>query len=185
MTLASIFRSHWFGPALLLLGSALLVLTVSQSELFVGVGILGVLVSLWTWRQPSRTVSTLAVIFIWSMLALALRSLELWGQSAAALTLFVVSTLITLWATGQLTTRGLAVAEALAISCVEVFFLLLFWPINFPSRALLLVLVVALGLEVIQRSEAQALTLKSLAPSLGLSLAVLIGIVATADWFAF
>ncbi len=185
MTLTTVFQTDWFGPTLLMLGSILLAVTVSQSELFIASGILGVLVALWIRKQPNRWVGGLATVFVWSMLLLALRSLELPGQSASALVLFVIITLVVLWMIGDLSTRGLAVAQALALGSVEVFFILLFWPINFPSRALLLALTVAIGIEVIQRAGQGTLTGRALVPSLSLSLAVLVGIVVTADWFGF
>lgn len=174
------------GVALLIGGSALLPFLAPGSELLIGLAIVGALAAVWSWQAQNRWYAALAGVFIWSLIGFYLRGV---GESIGAIlslsVLIAVSTSLSLWQLESTDARTVLLSLAAGIVVLELFLMLLFWPINFPSRALLLTMVYGLMLEVLDLARNRSLSLRALLPSLGVSALLTYTVVVTADWFGF
>ncbi|MBI4023149.1 hypothetical protein HY375_03220 [Candidatus Berkelbacteria bacterium] len=181
---------HWLdhplaGPSLLGLGAVALPVLAPSSELFWVIGILGLGYALWSARGQSRWHAAAPAIFIWALLALELRFLGVLPGAVSTLLFYCVSFLVMAWLVPLTGLRRHVIGHVLALGLVELLLVLFFWPINFPSRALVLTLAAVLGAELIFFSETNSLSWRAFAPSLGFTAVAIGAIVGTADWFGF
>ncbi|MBI2589674.1 hypothetical protein HYW32_01460 [Candidatus Berkelbacteria bacterium] len=172
------------GTLILILGVTILPLMDRDSAWLWGISVLAGCLAFWAWRQDNRWATLLMSLFLWSVIAFEIRFFGLVGEVGSLALLFLIGVLMFMWLLMRFDKPSLVLAYAAAIGLVEIFLILLFWPTNFSSRALVIVIV---GLIVAELLECRHLArpLKSLWPALGLSALSLVGVVLTSDWFSF
>ena len=89
-----------------------------------------------------------------------------------------------LWLLPTQTRVDIILGYAGGIALLELFLVLIYWPINFPSRALLLTAGAFLLFELIERRTYHA-PLSSLFGSFGIAAVAVVAIVLTAEWYSF
>lgn len=186
MTLTALTHART-GLVILGVGAILLPFLAPGSELLLAIALLGLGALVWSWRTQNRWYAGVAGIFIWTLIGFHLREVaELAGAAVSLVVLMLAAASLALWQLEASEPRTLLLlALAAGIVTLELFLVLLFWPINFSSRALLITMSYALALELIDLARRRALSLRALAPSLGITGFLTYVLVTTADWFGF
>lgn len=178
-----LLTNPYTGIALLLLGSLLLPVLAPGSELLIGLAGLGIGASIWSWRGQNRWSASLAGVFIWTLVGLYIRGVHpTFGPALSIILVAGVISVITIWQQEVIKSRQILIGLATGIAAAELFLVLLFWPINFPSRALLIAVAYGLNLEVIEQITQGRMVLRTILPSLGISAILMYTVVTTADW---
>lgn len=183
-TIYALAQSRWVGPLVLLVSSLALPLLFQSSELFWGIAVLGTITSIFGIVKPNRWLIALGTAFTSSLVAFSLRSAGGLEGSLAFPLVFAVGTVLTLWLLPTRTAVDVVVGYAGGMALLELFLILSFWPINFPSRALLLTTGAFLLFELIERRTTRA-RLGSFIGSLGIAAVAVVAVILTADWYSF
>lgn len=182
LTSLSFVHHSWFRLLIFLtIGLALPWLDPSSIFMWLVGGAL-VLVGIGQLFTYHRWLAAIGIIFGTSLIAFTVaRQNELAILAAAALSGWLAVNWIQ--ADSSILTQALGVLVGLALS--EIFLSLLFWPVNAPSQAILATSFVFVFLELITHFEEDGFRWKKMSFSLGLSLLVIITILASAIWFGF
>lgn len=173
------------GYLILLAGAIVLPLLVPGSELLMSIAFLGVLGAIWSFRAKNRWYAGLVGVFLWSLIGLHLRAFETLGAGISLVVVVAAVAGLALWQLETVDTQHAVFGLAAAIVTLEIFLVLLFWPINFPTRALLVTMTYGLVLETIDLQRRGLLSFRSIGPGLGMSAVLTYVLVTTSDWFAF
>ena len=169
-----------------MLAALLLVLVARHSELAWSLMAIACGVVLIPQAATSRSVYGLFGIFLWSLFAMELHDrLGSTGQLLGVLVVYISSTLIVRWMTSTQALRSWVMAQAVGIVLAETFLVLLFWPVNFPSQALMMTAVGFLGLEIIERSDQHTIRARELFIPVVLIAIAITGTVLTANWLEY
>lgn len=186
MTLSTMLQHRFIGRGLVLLGAGILFGIAERAELmWVLASIALVLVAL-PEKATSRSVYGLYGIFLWSLIAMELpQRFGSIGQLGGVLLLYLASTLLVHWMTSLTGLRSWVMAQAVGITLAQMFLILLFWPINFPSQALMITAIGFLGLEIIQHAQAKSFGLRQLLVPLTVITLAVAGTAMTANWLEY
>lgn len=186
MTLSSLLQHRLIGRGLVLLGVLVLfVITGSGSSVWM-LGSVAVILGVLPEKTTSRSVYGLYGIFLWSLCAMELHQrFGTSGQLGGVLLLYIASTLLVHWMTSLKNIRSWVMAQAVGITLSETFLILLFWPVNFPSQALMITAIGFLGLEIIQHAQAKTLGLRQLSLPMAVVVVAIAGTATTANWLEY
>ncbi len=174
------------GRVLVLAAAMSLVALAQYSELLWLLMGIAVLLVLLPDAVTSRSVFGLFGIFLWALFALELHQrFGSPGQLGGVFLLYAMTTAIVRWMTSADPLRSWVLAQAVGISVAETYLILLFWPVNFPSQALMSTAVGFLGLEIIRLAHSRTLTMKTLALPVGAVALATTGTVLTASWSGY
>ncbi len=186
MNLNSLLRHRLTGRGLVVAGAALLLALSPHSELLWGVSALALALVALPEAATTRSVYGLYGIFIWSLLAMQAHDrFSTGGQVAGFFLLYAASTLFVYWMTSIHELHSWIMAQAVGITLAETFLILLFWPVNFPSQALMITAVGFLGLEIIEHAQHHRLSVRGLAVPLAVVVFAIAGTAATARWMEY
>lgn len=168
---------------LLLVGSILLVFLSPSLGLETVAAIFGLTMIVWYWFKKKwlSDQTLLLTLFIWYLIAFYLQS-KLANQVPSLLISYLLVVFFTLQQQDILNMRNFVVAQALGIGILELFLVILFWPINFASRAMVLTAVTFIGWEIIRKKH---LDDKNILLSFCASLLIILLIAWSADWFIY
>lgn len=178
---------HPLAGRLLVLAAAMSLVALAQySELLWLLLGIAVLLVLLPEHITSRSVYGLYGIFLWALFAMEVHlRFGSSGQLGGVFLLYAMTTAIVRWMTSTDPLRSWVLAQAVGISVAETYLILLFWPVNFPSQALMITAVGFLGLEIIRLAHSRTLVLQRLAfPVAAVALATT-GTVLTASWIGY
>ncbi|MGI6103424.1 MAG: hypothetical protein ACOYBJ_02290 [Patescibacteria group bacterium] len=185
---ASLWQHRAGGALLTLLGAVLLPFSAPSSELMWGFAALAALVAVLAFRTEERWHGSIPALFVWALVAFSFRFSGALPVAAVFLAFACAAFAVSRWQIepylGGDPLRATVYALALTILLLEGFAALFFWPINYPSRALLVTILGLLGYELIAFHAAGKLSWAALLPSVGLAALVMGAIVRTADWFS-
>lgn len=177
-------QSRWLGPGILLASALLLALLGGDSILYWLLFGLSVALTAGSFFTSSRWLVALPGVFTVSLLAFFVQGV---GQPASSLAI-VVSCAglagIALWALHVGQVQDIAVAYAAGLGLSELFVMLIYWPINSPSRALVLTAASFLLFEFVDR-RSRGLGFHEILGTVGLVAVAVVSIVFTADWQTF
>lgn len=184
MTLSLLSESRWFGSVLLAASALSLPLMAPDSELFWLVAVLGLTLAITGMSVPSRWLVSIPTLFTASLSAFYLRSLPWPGSAASIILMTLLAIGITLWLMAANQPTGWLLAYAVGITLLEVFLILTFWPINFPSRALIVTAIGFLTFEYIDRHN-HGLGFTSILGTVGIVFVAIATVIATSNWESF
>lgn len=184
MTLSLLSESRWFGSVLLAASALSLPLMAPESELFWFVSVLGLGLAIAGLNVPSRWLVSIPTLFTASLSGFYLRSLPWPGSAGSMVLVMVLATAITLWLMAAQQTTELLLSYAVGITILEVFLMLMFWPINFPSRALILTAIGFLMYEYIDRHR-HGSRFTSILGTVGIVVVAIAAVILTVNWENF
>jgi len=186
MTLSAILQHRFIGRGLVLLGAALLFVITKYANFVWILGVIAILLAVLPEKTTSRSVYGLYGIFLWSLSAMELhRQFGSIGQLGGVLILYLASTLLVHTMTSLKTLRSWVMAQAIGITLAETFLILLFWPVNFPTQALMITAIGFLGFEIIQHAHTKTLSLRQLSLPLTVVTVAIIGTTVTTNWLEY
>ncbi|MEK7184362.1 MAG: hypothetical protein AAB701_02480 [Patescibacteria group bacterium] len=182
-----IVLQHPFTGRVLVLLAAISVLALAQhSELLWLLTAIAIALSFVPEAATSRSVYGLYGMFLWALFAMELHlRYGVTGQLVGVFLLYATSTVIARWMTSVDPLRSWVLAQAVGIAVAETYLILLFWPVNFPSQALMITAVGFLSLEVIRLAHDRSLTIRTLALPLMVIALATTGTVLTASWIGY
>lgn len=177
-------QSRWLGPGILVGSALLLALLGGSSILYWILLVLALaLASVGTFSH-SRWLIALPGVFIVSILAFFVDdSLQPLGSLAILVTTAGLAG-IALWVFESGHVHNVALAYVAGLGLGELFLLLRFWPVNSPSKALILTSAAFLLFEFVDR-RSRGVGFHAILGSVGLVAVSIIAIVLTADWQMF
>ncbi len=181
-----LLRHRLAGRALVLLGALSLLSLAPRSELSIALAVLAGILVLLPDAATSRSVHGLYGIFLWSMLAMQAHDrFNTAGQVAGFLLLYAAATLFVYWMTSVHELHSWIMAQAVGITLAETFLILLFWPVNFPSQALMITAMGFLGLEIIEHAQRHTLSPRQLILPFAVVAVSIAGTSFTARWMEY
>lgn len=183
-TAIDLLHSRWLGPGILLGSASALALLGGDSVLYWLLVGLAIALTAGSTLTDSRWLVALPGVFIVSLLAFFVQGLGQPASSSAVVIACAGLGGLSLWVLRSGAAADGAIAYAAGLGLTELFALLLFWPINSPSRALLLTSAAFLLFEFIDR-RARGLGFHEILGTVGLVGVAVIVAVLTADWQTF
>lgn len=177
-------QNRWAGPLFLLVSSLALPLLFQSSELFWGIAVLGVGTSIWGAVSNNRWLIALVAAFTTSLAAFSLRSGDGIGATLAFLLVLLAGSALTLWLLPTRTELDIVLGYAGGIALLQLFLILSFWPVNYPSRAILLTTGAFLLFELVEQRSSRR-SAKSFVGSIGFAAVAIATVILTADWYSF
>lgn len=181
------WQNRYSGSLVGIAGAVILPFIVPTSELMWFFSAMLCIASIIALRSEERWHATIPAIFAWTLLAFNIRFADSFLNVLAVPLFYLAASIISGW---QITpyvsndhVRLLVLSQVIAVLLTEGFLTLLFWPINFPSRALFISILALIGYEVVAFRAAGKLSWRALLPSIALSGLVVAAVVRTADWY--
>jgi hypothetical protein len=182
----TILQHRFMGRGLVVLGAGLLLLVIRGAGYAWALGIVSLILAILPEQATSRSVYGLYGIFLWSLFAMQLHQrFGTSGQLGGVFLLYAASTLLVHWMTTLKSLHSWVMAQAIGITLAETFLILLFWPVNFPSQALMITAIGFLGFEIVQHSQSQNFRLRQLAVPLAVVALAITGTAMTANWLEY
>ncbi len=176
---------HWLGPVVVLLGGLTLPFIIPESELAWLTALGAVIAATIAWRTGSRWVVSLVGLFLWTFVAFYVHRLGSSWQAFSVFLVYLAGMVGTVRLLPDLSLGRVLLAQAVGIAVAELFLILLFWPIHFLARALLMTTFGLVLFELVELREAGMLSWRKIRGAVALSVVVLVAIVWTSDWMSF
>lgn len=171
----------WVGPCLLVISSGSLLILNLDSELIWGLSLLALGIAVWGFIGQSRWLVAVPTVFMAGMLGFDLTRQTGLVHFLALPVIFLVGLLNTNWLLPSNLAPDLVIAYAGGIGLLELFLVLRFWPVNTPSRSIVLTAVAFLMVEYLDRRTRGAANSSVLA-TFGIVTVAIAVVVLTADW---
>ena len=185
--MATLWQTRYGGSLIAALGAVLLPFAAPNSELMWFFAALICFVAVVALRSEERWHASIPALFVWTLIAVNLRFIDGVPGVLSVGVFYLAASALARWQVdpyvGTHPLRALVVSQAIAILLVEGLLVMYFWPINFPSRALLVTILGLLAYEVVAFQEAGTLSWRAILPSVGMGALVMAAVVRTADWF--
>ncbi len=179
-----LWHSRWLGPGILVVSALLLALLGGDIVLYWLLFVAALGLAAGSQLTESRWLVALPGVFIVSLLAFFLQGADQPLSNLAVVACAAGLGGLSLWVLGAGQVPDVAIAYASAIAMAELFALLLFWPINNPSRSLVLTSAVFLLFEFVDR-RSRGLGFHEILGTVGLVVVTLVAVTVTADWQTF
>lgn len=194
-TLTNSIKADYFVPALSFLGIGLLYFIVGDVNQILAISIFVVVASIYGIVLRNRWVVAITCLFLYFFLGFELQTVFSGSHSVSTLSIFLSTFVIYFWYSGEeFSIRSVLVGFILSIAILELFTVLLFWPVNLNVRSILLTMFGFLFFEIIDKSSVEnSLSYESsrIAPwvkmkkELFFMTVAMVGVVISSEWFMF
>lgn len=188
-------RADYIVPALSFLGLSLLYFAVGDISQILAIVIFVVIANIYGIFLRNRWVIAIACLFLYCFLGFELQTVFSGSHSASTISIFLSTFIIYFWYNGEeFSIRNALVGFIVSIAILELFTVLLFWPVNLAVRSILLTMFSFLFFEIIDKSilsNSLARESSRIAPwakmkkELFFMTIIMIGVVISSEWFMF